>query len=121
MPSRADGGEPSAAAAPGDQLSPHNLWCPHAVRTDKGQADPLRGQATLIDLTCDYHGQEKGSRESHTRETANRSMTRYSSQGLESLNDQDLKVMGTKCPTLETKFDSTGFPPLPYVRNLSLL
>ena len=106
MPSRADGGEPSTAAAPGDHLSPCFFWVsPYPKPKEEGQADSLREQATLTDLTGDHYGQEKGSRESHTRETTNRSMTRYSSRGVESLSDQDLKVMGTKCPTPETKFD----------------
>ena len=71
---------------------------PYLKPKEKGQSDPLREQATLIYLTGGYYGQEKGSRESHTRETTNRSMTRYSSLGVESLSDQDLKVMGTKRP-----------------------
>ena len=89
-----------------------SLMSLYPKRKEKGRADPMREPATL-NMTGDYYGQEGRSCKSHTWETTNRSMTCHSSRGVETLSDQDLKVMGTKCPTPEMKSDSTGFPLAP--------
>ena len=87
---------------------------------EKGRADPSRESATL-NMTGDYYGQEEGSRENHTRETTNRSMTCHSSRGVESLSDQDPRIMGTKCPSPEMNFGSTSFPLAPRKEPKSLM
>ena len=77
---------------------------------EEGLADSPRDQVTITDLHGKYVSWKEGSCENQTWETINRSMTCYSSRGVESASNRDIKVMGTKNLTPETEFDSIGIP-----------
>ena len=69
---------------------------PNHKTKEEGLADSLGDQVTINDLGGKYVDWKEGRCENQTWETINRSMTCYSSRGVESTSNRDINGYGDK-------------------------